>query len=723
MNVPSFLIGLLALASVSAATPAPPATLLARVDAPGPIASFPLPAFARLQDASGQPYALVQATADQLNQSGWTFQILDSGADSATYILAHEFRKGARLSAQGQFHILHDDGRRLVIRSSSLRLDIQRLGDLGFQCRPLPSAPLPRAPLAFSLAATPRFSPVVSNAWISEMIAQIQQTNLFASVAELSGPLPAVAGGSLAPIPSRNQDSPAPLRRATDLAYERFLALGLLPSFQSWSAEDFSNRNVIATLPGATASSEIVVVCAHIDDMPSGSLAPGADDNASGSAAVLAAAEALRRFSFERSLRFVLFTGEEQGLYGSAAHAAACAAAGDPLVAVLNLDMIAWDGNGDDALNLYVRPGNTSEWAAASTLTNVVATYGLSDSLAPTIISEEVGWSDHYSFNSFGYPAICIIEEDVADFNPHYHTTNDTLDRLDLPFFTRAAQAVAATAAHLATPTQRLLFDSIQIQNGAFQSPSDDIGVGSFLARHLSGALEGLDPHDAAWASMPTNPHPAWLQIYTDPDSSPLAIDSRPPDGESIFRGKLAAVKSSPGPLSCPNRLHFAFAGGPDPSCAYVVHVSVDSNATPSGAAFDCVTNLSPLVANGGFLDLPGLTNVPDGAVYGTCEISRRLVSHASSNLPLRLSFLSSNAVSLSIPCQPGVRVLDSAESASRLAPDPLWLPLASFTNDPPPDASSFESGWTPVEHSLDPSAAGDSSSRYFRIRRQWLSP
>ena len=713
--------GLVFLAQGAAAADQP-ARVLARIDTKSPRQLAPLPVHARLQDAAGQPYSLVIASAADLAASGWNHQVLDSGAESNTYIVARAFRTGARQAAQGQFQILHDDGKRLVIRASSPSDEIERLGLLGFQSRLLPAAPLDFDLVDRVPAAAVMKTAVVSNAWVSEMIAHIQQTNLYVAMSELTGIQPVVAGGSYTNIRSRHQDSGVGIRRATALAYERFNALGLQPAYQNWTASIYTNRNVVGTLPGTSAASEIVVVCAHIDDMPTGASAPGADDNASGSLAVLAAAEALRNFSFERTLRFVLFTGEEQNLLGSKRYAAAAAAAGDDIIAVLNLDMLAWDGNGDKVLNLYVRPGNAAELDAATTFTNVVRLYGLAAGVAPVIVQETVDWSDHASFHDNGFPALCAIEEDIDDFNPYYHTTNDTLVRLNMPFFTHSAKAVAGTAAHLAGPVQRRPFDAIEVRNGAFLAATN-IGVGSFVARHEAGAAENSDALDAASSSMATNPNAAWLNIHTEPYATALASDARPTNSETIFRGKLTAIKTTAGNLTCTNRLHFRFASPPATNGAYFVKVTVDSNATPGRTAFECTTNLQQVIANGGFIPLPGLSNVPNGTVYGTCEISRRFFAEASSNLVLQMPLVVSNGATLRLPCQPGFRVEDSVETTTNLFPPAPWLTLAVFTNDPPPDAASFEEGWKPVDVALDTSGISNSPSRYFRIERRWLAP
>lgn len=98
--------------------------------------------------------------------------------------------------------------------------------------------------------------------------------------------------------------------------------------YQPWSM----GRNVVGIQPGEGRPGEIVVVCAHLDDMPEAGPAPGADDNASGSAAVLEAARILSQYRFDRTLHFVLFTGEEQGLLGSRHYVTDAQAGGSNIV-------------------------------------------------------------------------------------------------------------------------------------------------------------------------------------------------------------------------------------------------------------------------------------------------------------------------------------------------------------------------------------------------------
>jgi hypothetical protein len=229
--------------------------------------------------------------------------------------------------------------------------------------------------------------------------------------------------------------------------------LGLTVSYHDWINCGISNRNVVAEKIGATRPNEIVLIVAHLDDLLSLTDAPGADDNASGSVGVWIAAEILRQYDFERTLRFVFFTGEEQGLCGSNRYASAVAS--QNIVAVHNLDMIAWNASNGPTLRLHTRarePGYSSDLVIANTFINVVNAYGLSGNLLPIVDSDGMGYSDHASFWARGFPAILAIEDDVSDFNAYYHTTNDRLARLDLTYFTNYVKASVGTVAHLALP-------------------------------------------------------------------------------------------------------------------------------------------------------------------------------------------------------------------------------------------------------------------------------
>ena len=618
------------------------APVLARVEVAGPLTAFPLPVHARLRDKAGLEYLLVFATPLQLSRVGWPHLVVTSGRPEE-YVLAGERRPGARTAAQGKFAVVHDDGRNWLVHSPGK--EAQPLSALGFALQRLPCKPMVRTRPAAKAAARAGPAPMprsgLPDPLVAEMIGRVSTNHLVGLVRRLTGADGAVAGGDLYPILTRNTDSDMPIQKATQFCYEHLQALRLDVSYQDWDDDFDSGRNVVATLPGTVSPDEIVVIMAHLDNEPDDGTAPGADDNASGSATVLMAAEIFRQYRFERTVRFLLVTGEEQGLLGSFAYAEAAADAGDNIVAVLNFDMIAWDGNDDGQAELHTRTpdddGYADDMAIAETFTNVVALYGLSTSLQPSIIDDGEWASDHFSFWWYGYPAILAIEDYANDFNPYYHLADDALDKINWPYYARYLKAAIGTLAHLASPTGRVPLDIVEVASSA-DTPGNGIGAAVFYAKHEPGASEsGADPFDSAWADQPANTNAQWLKIYTKPYGTGLATDSRPADSETIFFGNLSAVITNGATLACTNRLRFDFLTPPPSNRVFLARVHVDGQYTATSNAFNCVTNIRTLADAGGFLVLPPLAGVSNGIVYGTCEIASRFLDMEPTNCTISI--------------------------------------------------------------------------------------
>ena len=191
------------------------------------------------------------------------------------------------------------------------------------------------------------------------------------------------------------------------------------------------SRNVIATKPGMDASPQQVIIIAHLDSVnqPGGpsAPAPGADDNASGSAGVLSLANAMAGTSFAHDLVFILCGGEEQGLHGSTQFIAGMSAADKARTkAVLNLDMI---GHVNTAARTVLLEGHAISQALINGLAQAAAEFtGLTvqSSLNPFA-------SDHVPFINANIPAVLTIEG-ADGANDAIHTGNDTLDRVDPAF-------------------------------------------------------------------------------------------------------------------------------------------------------------------------------------------------------------------------------------------------------------------------------------------------
>lgn len=696
------------------------ADVLARID--GPPAQLPpdVPVYACLLDARGTEYALVFAAEEALQRVDRPYTVLSREGMPADHVLARPPRHGTPTARAGE--LVGEDGRTLLLRATTK--DRVALADAGFVLKPLPAAPnttrLPRA-----LPAPHAVSAVTHDARVAEMLQQVKPTNLHALVSQWAGDAPAVTGGDLYTVLTRNTSSYVPLGKASQSAAQHLEALGLAVSSHHWNAGGYSNRNVVATLPGGALSSQIVLVTAHLDSTSptAGTRAPGADDNASGCAAVLVAADLLRRFQFDRTIRFVLFTGEEQGLYGSERYASLVAGAGEDVVAVFNLDMVAWDSGGGPTLRIHTRSsgsaGYAGDQAIATTFTNVVGTYGLGVSLSPIITADNEWASDHSSFWDAGYPAVLAIEDDYNDFHAYYHTTNDTLARLNLPYFTAFTKASIGTVAHLAQIAGRVPFDVIQVDSSDWK-PGSGIGVGTFYARHEPGATEAAaDGRDVTWSSAPTNPYGRWLRIQTQPYGTALATDARPSGSETLFRGHLVAVTTGAAPFSCTNGLRFTHLSALESNRAYTVRVQVDARYASPSNAYVCVTNLRSLVAAGGYLPLPLLTNLTNGAVYGTLDIAPRLLAQDAASWGLAAASRTGDGLALDVATQVGFPVVDVLEYSTNLPAVHGWQALGSYTGSVPPTAGNFESGWG----TLAWPATSRTPMAHVRVRRQWQPP
>lgn len=220
---------------------------------------------------------------------------------------------------------------------------------------------------------------------------------------------------------------------------------------QTYSVDGAACHNLEAEIPG---SEEIVVIGGHYDSVMG---SPGANDNATGAAAVLALAREFAGQKLGRTLRFVEFVNEEPPYFqteqmGSLVYARACMARGEKIVAMLSLETMGFysDAKGSQKYPfpfnwLYPSVGNfigfVANRASNKLLKQVVQAYRSPvpcQSVSTFEAVPGIGWSDQWSFWQVGYPGIMVT--DTAPFRyPHYHTALDTPDKID---YTRLGQVV-----------------------------------------------------------------------------------------------------------------------------------------------------------------------------------------------------------------------------------------------------------------------------------------
>ncbi len=212
--------------------------------------------------------------------------------------------------------------------------------------------------------------------------------------------------------------------------------------------------NVVGIKRGQVHPDSIyVVVCGHFDsisDQPF-SLAPGADDNGSGTASVIEAARAMQIQKFEYSVRYIAFSGEEFGLYGSEYYAPRARSQGDSIIGVFNADMIAYVDAEPESLEVIAKISNPDcEWLADFF---VEAAQNYASLLTRKRMVNSMPYSDHSPFWGQGYVALCNIE-DFGVMNPYYHTTADSIGAgySNNDFCTETIKAQVAALSLLAVP-------------------------------------------------------------------------------------------------------------------------------------------------------------------------------------------------------------------------------------------------------------------------------
>jgi len=240
-----------------------------------------------------------------------------------------------------------------------------------------------------------------------------------------------------------------------------FLALNLSVRRQEFLYNGFTMINVLAELPGRNASLPALVLGAHYDSingtdslMNAYAPAPGADDDASGVAAVLSIAEAFSRAGTERTMIFAAFANEEMGRIGSREFVRQAQLQAPGIYAGLCFDMIGYN---DRYPKVDLVCNNASQWLPGVVFeANRLNGIGVG---AETVVTPDnpENWSDQVSFWEAGLPAMYFIEDEnptrnspYFGANPNYHTGRDTLDKLNLSLMTKVARLGAATAAALA---------------------------------------------------------------------------------------------------------------------------------------------------------------------------------------------------------------------------------------------------------------------------------
>lgn len=300
---------------------------------------------------------------------------------------------------------------------------------------------------------------------IQDIVDQVDSSRIYANVSFMEG--------------LRNRTTgPVNLQNTRDSIYQRFDRYEMLPWIQNFSYGAYTGQNIIGHLAGMKSEDTVYIIDAHYDGVAGG---PAADDNASGTAGVLEAARILSQYSFEKSIRFIGFDLEEEGLKGSIAYVSSGVVSGESIDGVLNFEMIGYYSDKDNSQVVpsgfnVLFPSAYAQLQADNFRGNFISTTGNANSnslnasfksnaqlYVPQLkvidlsvpgngtIAPDFRRSDHAPFWDTNRKALMI--SDGANFrNNNYHTANDVKDSLDFGFMTNVVKATVATAASLAIP-------------------------------------------------------------------------------------------------------------------------------------------------------------------------------------------------------------------------------------------------------------------------------
>jgi hypothetical protein len=259
-------------------------------------------------------------------------------------------------------------------------------------------------------------------------------------------------------IGERNFQHYNELRAAAEFIEHSFSAAGLSPRRDRYEMRGQSFDNIEAEIRGDHL--EIVLIGAHYDSVLG---APGANDNGSGVAAMLALARRFAGKSSTHTLRFVAFVNEEPPFFqtsqmGSFVYASRCKARGDQIRAMISLETIGYfsDTPGSQIYPLfglgafYPTTGNfigfVGNVRSRALLRRGLAVFRQyakipSEGAALPSFIPGIAWSDQWSFWQHGYPAIMITDTALFRY-PHYHAATDTPDKLDYDRFALVVSGV-----------------------------------------------------------------------------------------------------------------------------------------------------------------------------------------------------------------------------------------------------------------------------------------
>jgi hypothetical protein len=230
--------------------------------------------------------------------------------------------------------------------------------------------------------------------------------------------------------------------QAAEYIYNEFNKMGLYAYIDEWKHLGYRSQNVVANINGTDPhSDEVFILCAHYDAAEN---SLGANDDGSGVAMMLSIASVLHHYSFNHTIRFVAFAGEELGMLGSQKYVRKAYDQNENIIAAINLDTLGYTETERGGRYVQMLCPERNMWISTF-FQNITKTYNNYINLNIEILPNHP--CDHDSFTQFGYDAIMLMQYDPLVY---FHGPDDVIDHINFTYLNKITKLVTAAIASLA---------------------------------------------------------------------------------------------------------------------------------------------------------------------------------------------------------------------------------------------------------------------------------
>jgi aminopeptidase YwaD len=412
-----------------------------------------------------------QNDLEDFQKNGIEFEILDGQAWSQPYYVINRPQQRPLGDIPDVGQTVYQTESEAIVKIA--HGDALEFGRAGFQLTRLSQRSLPLTEVRVSKPILFR-DRVGSEEVIDALVAQVSPVNIRAYVQRLED------------YETRFVDTDSILASAQWL-YDTFIELGytdvdfvdfyITPHPFYYNVQNAFVRNVIATKTGTLYPDSVLIIGGHYDTIVFDGVtdpriwAPGSNDNASGTVAVLEAARILANVDLECTVKFACWTAEEVGLLGAWNYADSAYSQGEKIGLYINFDMISNVDASDPVRDITIYRDSSSV-SYADLMAGMAGRY---TTLVP-VQRDAGGGSDHVPFMQYGYP---IVYGEESDFSPHWHEATDVIGNMDFSYLCEVIQMGLGTLVSVAGPPEALTEPLVSLEQVSFDDDDEGFSEGN----------------------------------------------------------------------------------------------------------------------------------------------------------------------------------------------------------------------------------------------------